>query len=96
MSRAIRAYREGIDSGAVGWAQGHPLSDRFAAHVSAAGRHDLNFFDDDGTPLFVLEKIHPDRKFDIVMAAILSWVARIEALKAGARPRTPTRPRRIR
>jgi hypothetical protein len=37
--------------------------------------------------LFVLQKIHPDRKFDIAMAAVLSWQARLDALKKNAKPR---------
>lgn len=96
MARAIRAYREAFDSGAVGWSSDHPLADRFAAHIAAAGRHDLNTKDDDGTPLFILDKIHPDRKYDLTVASVLSWIARIEALKAGVRKRRVTRPRRIR
>lgn len=95
MARAVRAYREAMDSGAVGWSDA-PMADRLAVHIAAAGRKNVNIFDDDGTQLFVLEKIHPDRKFDAAMAAVLSWIARIEALKAGAAPKAATVPRRIR
>jgi hypothetical protein len=46
----------------------------------------VNVWDDEGQRLFILEKIHPDRKFDAGMAATLSWEARLDALKAGAKP----------
>ena len=96
MGLATRAYREAMDSGAVGWAADHPLADRFTEHTAAAGRADTNLRDDDGQALFVLQKIHPDRKFDLSMAAVISWVARVDALKAGAKKREPVVPRRIR
>ena len=42
-----------------------------------------NFVDDDGQPLFMLQKIHPDRKFDAAMAGLLSWEARRDAISSG-------------
>jgi hypothetical protein len=96
MAYAVRAYREAMESGAVG----HNGDPRLARHIAAAGRHDLNITDDDGKPLYVLRKIHPDRKFDFAMAGCLSWKARLDALMAGATPRTKAEemfvPRRIR
>ena len=96
MALLVRAYREAIEAGQVGWSQGAPLAGEFSRHVSAAGRRDLNLWDDDGERLFTLEKIHQDRKFDAAMAACLSWRARLDALAKGARPRRPSIPRRIR
>lgn len=86
MSRAIREYREAQASGAVThfWNPDNELSKAFERHIAAAGRKDLPFLDDDGTPLFLLQKIHPDRKFDYAMAGCLSWKAYLDAVKSGA------------
>lgn len=86
VARSIRSYREAIASGAVTWSRKAAYADEFSRHIAAAGRKDVNFLDDDGTPLFVLDKIHPDRKFDAAMAGMLSWQARLDALAAGAKP----------
>lgn len=92
MAQAVRAYREAIDTGAVSWVDdgsrgSEPgASAQLSRHVAAAGRKDVNLWDDDGKRLFILAKIHPDRKFDAAMAAVLSWRARLDALKAGAKP----------
>jgi hypothetical protein len=49
-----------------------------------------------GQQLFILRKIHPDRKFDGQMAAILSWEARLAAQAKGAKAtRQSTRVRRL-
>lgn len=96
MALLVRAYREAIEAGQVGWSRDAPLAAAFTRHVASAGRRDLNLWDDDGEQLFTLEKIHPDRKFDAAMAACLSWRARLDALAKGVRPRRPSVPRRIR
>jgi hypothetical protein len=100
MSRAIRAYREAMASGAVRYAYAGEKPDgsddphevAFASHAAAAGRKNLQLWDDDGVQLFILEKLHPERRFDIQMAAILSWEARLDALRAGAK--APVRKKR--
>lgn len=86
MSWAIRRYVEAQVGGTVTWVKTHPLAEQFADHMAAAGRLDVNIWDDEGQRLFILDKIHPDRKFDAGMAANLSWEARLDALKAGATP----------
>lgn len=94
---AIRAYIEAIASGSVGWTREDPAHDDFARHIAAAGRRNLKLVDDEGEPLFILDKIHPDRKFDAAMAALLSWQAYLDGVKAGeSRRRAPSRPMRIR
>jgi len=94
---AVRAYQEAIASGAVGWTHDDPHAGDLTRHVAAAGQVKLKFLDDEGCALYILGKIHPDRKFDAAMAALLSWQAYLDGQKAGAgRRRTPTRPRRIR
>lgn len=96
MAYAVRNYREAMDTAAVLYARPHPLEGRFAAHSAAAGRSDVNLWDDDGRRLFVLRKLHPDRKFDLQMAAILSWEARLAALAAGAQPTVRRRSTKVR
>lgn len=86
MAWAVRRYRDAQTAGDVTWSPTDPLADRFAAHMGAAGRQDVNHWDDNGERLFILSKIHPDRKFDAAMAGCLSWEARLDALKAGAQP----------
>lgn len=85
-AKAVRSYREAIASGALTWSPQDPAAEDLSRHVAAAGRHDLKLFDDDGTPLFILDKIHPDRKFDAAMAGLLAWEARLDALTSGAQP----------
>jgi hypothetical protein len=89
MAKAVRAYREGQATAAVTHVSrpGNPTDEAFDRHVAAAGRKDVNLWDDDGTRLFVLSKIHEDRKFDNAMAGCLSWTAYLDAVKTGAKPR---------
>lgn len=92
MAWAHRRYVEAQTAGSVTWPKAHPLSEIFADHIAAAGRQDVNVFDDEGNRLFILDKIHPDRKYDAGMAGNLSWEARLDALAAGAthEPSGPT------
>ncbi len=92
MSYAVRAYVEAIRAGTVTHEVGRDTSEdgpeaRFAKHIAAAGRKDINLYDDAGKRLFVLKKLHEDRKFDNAMAAVLSWQARLDAVAKGAKPR---------
>lgn len=95
---ALRAYQEAHASGSVGWSADHPHAADLARHIGNAGRKEAKgILDDRGEPMHILAKIHPDRKIDGAAAGKLSWQAYLDAHKAGvARPRTPTRPRRIR
>lgn len=86
MAWAVRRYVEGMTDGSVTWSKDDPLAADFERHIGAAGRNAVNVWDDEGERLFLLEKIHPDRKFDGAMAGNLSWEARLDALKAGAKP----------
>lgn len=95
MAWAIRRYRESHQSGACTWPKDHPLSERFAEHIAAAGRLDVNVWDDEGQRLFILDKIHPDRKYDAAMAGNLSWEARLDALKSGAKVAKPRKQSRV-
>jgi hypothetical protein len=97
MAYAVRNYKEAIDSSAISFYEDEEVwsthrgkeetyAEMFARHYAAAGRNDLHFPDDDGKPLYVLRKLHRTRVFDVQMAAILSWEARLEALKKNAKP----------
>lgn len=94
MALANRAYREAMDSGAVT----HDGNSLLARHIAAAGRKDTTLIDEDGAALWLLGKQHEERKFDAAMAAVLSWAARLDALRAGAEPKVGEVfvPRRIR
>ena len=101
MGYAVRAYQEAISSGAVGWCVEDPHALDLARHIANAGQEKTSFIvedgPDEGQPLYNLTKIHPDRKFDAAMAAVVSWQAFLAATKKGlGKPHTPTRPRRIR
>ena len=91
MAWAVREYQEAIRSGEVRHEQGRApeLEEAFERHVGNAGRNLVNHFTDQGEQLVTLRKIHPDRKFDAAMAAVLSWKARNDAVAAGAVPPTP-------
>lgn len=84
MAWAHRRYRDAQVAGEVTWSKADKLAKQFGDHIAAAGRLDVNTWDDEGNRLFVLDKIHPDRKYDAAMAANLSWEARLDALKLGA------------
>lgn len=107
MANAIREYSEALKSQQVTWSAGGPMGaglsgDIFTRHVLAVGRHLINmWFDDpdaegDKRQAFLIEKQHPDRKIDLAMCAILSWQARLEAIRSGAKKRGTAIPRRIR
>jgi hypothetical protein len=80
MWMALRAYKEAIESEAVT----HNGSKDLLRHLGNAGRKDTNLKDEEpGVPVWILGKIRPEAKFDLCMAAVLSWQARLDALAAG-------------
>jgi len=80
MVQAIGDYVEAIATGRLS----HDGDERLATHVGNAGRAPTNLLDERGERLWILGKLHPDRKFDACMAAILSWQARMDAIAEGA------------
>lgn len=66
----------------------HDGDEWFARHVGAAQKRDVRMVDEDGTPLWVMEKERHDspNKIDLAMAGALSWQARLDAIASGARP----------
>jgi hypothetical protein len=97
MAYAVRAYREAMDSGAITPCGPPDKLAKLSRHIGNTGRHDLNLVDDEGRPLYVMRKIHQDRKIDFAMAGCLSWQARLDALRKNAQPQRRARhaPRRI-
>ncbi|GAT03489.1 hypothetical protein [Mycolicibacterium fortuitum] len=79
MIKAISAYEDAIVSGAIS----HNEDDDgdLVRHVGNAGKKLLNIVDTEtGKRLWILGKLHKDRKFDLCMASILSWQARMDVL----------------
>lgn len=98
MALAVRAYRDAMQTAAVGWSKASEGSRQaaFTRHVGNAGKQDTQLVDDEGNKLYILKKIHPSRKFDIAMAGCLSWQAYLDAIKKGHAPRRQQRPRQLR
>lgn len=78
---ACRAYQEAIANGEVA----HDGDRDFVRHIGNAGRNEVNSVDEEGRRKFRLGKLAQHRKFDAAMAAVLSWQARLDAIKDGAR-----------
>lgn len=100
MAYTLREYVEAIDSETVSYGGTPDQQADLVRHLKQAGRKDLRLLDDHGQPLWVMQKQsgRRDLKFDFAMAAVLSWKARLDAIKTGAKPRRRTRraPRRLR
>lgn len=91
MVTAIGDFAEAIATGRVS----HDGDPDLARHIGNAGKAPTNLLDERGERLWILGKLHPDRKFDACMAAVLSWQARMDAL-AAAPPKTRRVVQRIR
>lgn len=76
MVQAIGDFAEAIDTGRIS----HNGDPDLARHIGNAGRQPINLLDERGNRLWILGKLHPTRKFDACMAAILSWQARMDEL----------------
>lgn len=83
---AMRAWVEAMATGSLSHCStSEELCARVTEHVGNAIRHETGYRDDGG-PLWTVEKDGPNspRKIDSVLAAVLSWEARNDALAAGA------------
>ena len=83
MYYAIKNYQHGIESGDLS----HDGDPDFIRHIGNAGKRLTRGVDEDDQPKFILAKIEKDRKYDISVAAILSWEARMDAIEEGAEPK---------
>jgi hypothetical protein len=82
MARAVEAFHTAITDGSVT----HEGRKDIARHLGNARRQDLGQRDEQGKPLWVLQKDRPDspQKIDAAVASVLSWEARTDAIAAGA------------
>lgn len=81
MGYAVRAYANAIKAGEV-----TNSGDRlFTEHIGNTVRRELTIRDDEGKPLFTVQKERPDspHKIDGAVAAVIAWEARNDAIAAG-------------
>lgn len=88
MAEALLAYRNAMQAGELS----HDGDERFAQNIANANRHDQQFKDDNGEPMWTIEKESRDSPFkiDAAMAGALSWQARLDAMEKGAEPEKPS------
>lgn len=81
MSAALENYKTAMTEGTLE----HSGDPRMKRHLGNARRRDLHWTDDQGKPLWVIQKERPDspNKIDGAMAGCLSWEARTDAIAAG-------------
>lgn len=84
--RQMAAALEGFDTAIKEGLLGHDGSPDVKRHIGNSRRKDLSERDEQGKPLWVIQKERPDspHKIDLAMAAVLSWEARTDAIAAGA------------
>jgi hypothetical protein len=83
MAYALRSYKEAMSlTGPLS----HDGDKRFADHVGNARKRPTNIKDEDGRPLWHIQKPSPSSplKIDAAMAGCLSWEARGDCIAAGA------------
>jgi phage terminase large subunit-like protein len=81
MAYAVRAYAQAIAAGELK----HNGDRLLAEHIGNAVRRPLAFVDEDGKPMWTIQKERPDSpaKIDAAMAAVLAWEARNDAVAKG-------------
>lgn len=82
MSAALEGFNTAIQEGALS----HNGSKTYERHIGNARRQNLPQVDEQGKPLWLIQKERPDspHKIDLGMAGVLSWEARTDAIAAGA------------
>lgn len=82
MAHALLAYTTAIQAGELS-NDGNAL---MAEHIRNSRKRDTNVRDEDGRPMWVIQKDHPKSplKIDAAMAGCLSWEARGDCIAAGA------------
>lgn len=93
IAHAVRTYRTAITAGDLS----HDGDEMMTRHIGNARRKPLNVKDDQGRPMWTLQKDRPNSpaKIDAAMAGVLSWEARGDAVAAGAQPPVKKKTRRI-
>lgn len=81
-AKALRTYRASMTAGEVS----HDNDATLAAHIGNARKRYLSQRDEDGAPLWIIQKERPrsPHKIDAAQAGCWSWSARLEAIAAGA------------
>lgn len=81
IATAVGSYAAAIKAGEVT----HDGDEDFAAHIGKACKRDVRLLDEHGQPLWTIEKERRDSPFkiDLAMAGVLSWQARLDAMKTG-------------
>lgn len=80
MAFALAKYRAAMTAGDLS----HDGDPDVTRHVGNAVKRATNMVDDDGYPLWLVDKPEPAKKIDGVMAGCLSWECRGDAIAAGA------------
>jgi hypothetical protein len=80
---AVRAYRSAQTAGDLS----HDGDSVFARHIANARKQPLNVKDDEGRPMWSIQKERPGSPLQIAaaVAGVLSWEARGDAIAAGAK-----------
>lgn len=91
MAQAIRNYTEAMTGGQLT----HNGDPDYIRHVGNAGKVETTLLDENGQKIYILGKLRPEAKFDLCMAGILSWQARLDALAAGVVPEKTFVPYRL-
>ncbi|OBI95553.1 terminase [Mycobacterium sp. 1465703.0] len=87
MIRTIQTYVGAMQSGVLGH-DDDPETGDLTRHIGNAGKQYTNLVDPQtGERLWILGKLHKDRKFDGAMAAVLSWQARMDVLPKLPKPK---------
>lgn len=87
MIRTIQTYVGAMQSGVLGH-DDDPETGDFSRHIGNAGKQYTNLVDPQtGERLWILGKLHKERKFDGAMAAVLSWQARMDVLPKLPKPK---------
>jgi hypothetical protein len=81
MCAALEAFNTSIRDGSIS----HDGSKVYERHIGNARRKNLPMLDDQGKPIWLIEKERHDspNKIDVAMAGVLSWEARNDAIAAG-------------
>lgn len=99
MAYTLREYVELIDSESITFGGTTEQLDDLLRHIGNAGRKDLKILDDEGQPLWILQKQdgRAGLKFDFAMASVLSAKCRLDAIRLGAKPKRKSSraPRRL-
>jgi phage terminase large subunit-like protein len=82
MSAALENYRTSLTDGSIC----HDGDARLTRHIGNSRRKDLNWTDEEGNPVWLIQKESKKspQKIDLAMASVLSWEARTDAIAAGA------------